>query len=148
MAACMLVGILTVFLIREPTVEVAQQTREREAQLAPSLRCGRRARFPEDPPHDEGVLFTHELGVEPAHQVLTFQDREHVVPMPSLGGRNETLESIVEPEEVLETSSVAKHRVEGAQQADAIWSRRGASDSLLEVDDRDRGARLAAPFCG
>jgi PAT family beta-lactamase induction signal transducer AmpG len=37
MAVCMLVGIITVFLIREPTVEVTQQTRERETHLAETL---------------------------------------------------------------------------------------------------------------
>ena len=37
MAGCMLVGLLTVFVIREPEVEVSQQTREREAKLAQAL---------------------------------------------------------------------------------------------------------------
>ncbi len=37
MAACMLVGILTVFVIQEPEVEVSQQTREREVEIAGQL---------------------------------------------------------------------------------------------------------------
>jgi PAT family beta-lactamase induction signal transducer AmpG len=37
MAACMLVGMITVFLIREPTVEVSPETRQREALLAEGL---------------------------------------------------------------------------------------------------------------
>jgi len=37
MAGCMLVGMVTVLVIREPTVEVRQETRDREAQLAQKL---------------------------------------------------------------------------------------------------------------
>jgi PAT family beta-lactamase induction signal transducer AmpG len=37
MAACMLVGMITVFFIREPTVEVSPETRQREALLAEGL---------------------------------------------------------------------------------------------------------------
>ncbi len=40
MAVSMLVGIITVLIIREPTVEVSQETRERETRLAETLESG------------------------------------------------------------------------------------------------------------
>jgi PAT family beta-lactamase induction signal transducer AmpG len=42
MAACMLVGMITVFIVREPEVEVSQTTKEKEARLSERLQSGAR----------------------------------------------------------------------------------------------------------
>src|SRR5215203_3077728 len=65
-----------------------------------------------------------ELGVEPSHQALAFQDRQHVVAVPALELGDEGLEAVIEVEQAKGALAVAEDGVEGREKADARRRRR------------------------
>ena len=140
----------------EPAGEPAQLDGQLLGRLRRGAVLGERAR------HEEGPVGAVGLEVDPRHEPVAQQEREHVVAVQPLLGGDVDLDAVEEVEERLGARPLPHHRVERAQQgarADpprqpgvavevglplpALHRHRGQLPRLDQLVDRDLRARLA-----